>query len=204
MQLKFEKGKKALVIVAHPDDETIWMGGFILRHPGINWTIFSLCRASDRDRAPKFYRVCKMYDAKAIITDLEDEGKLSIKQTVLIIKKLISDNIGSKKFNFIFTHGANGEYGHPRHKGVYQAVADMIARGKLNTEFICYFNYKKVNQKKLIGKLRSDLLWRLTNKEFIRKKNIMTEYYGYAYNGIDTGYCTNPEAFRIEILNARS
>ena len=39
--------KEALVIVAHPDDETIWMGGTILKNKNWKWTILSLCRASD-------------------------------------------------------------------------------------------------------------------------------------------------------------
>ena len=86
---KLKPGARALVIVAHPDDETIWMGGTILKNPKVNWTIFSLCRRSDRDRAPKFFKVCKIYKAKAIITDLDDEDKLTIRQTIPVIKKLV-------------------------------------------------------------------------------------------------------------------
>ena len=50
------KAKSVLIIVAHPDDETLWAGGTILSHP--EWSVFviSLCRASDTDRAPKFNR----------------------------------------------------------------------------------------------------------------------------------------------------
>ena len=46
--------KNAAVIVAHPDDETLWTGGAILMHPEINWTVITLCRLSDPDRSPKF------------------------------------------------------------------------------------------------------------------------------------------------------
>jgi hypothetical protein len=36
---------KAAIIVAHPDDETIWSGGLILKKPEWQWTVLSLCRA---------------------------------------------------------------------------------------------------------------------------------------------------------------
>ena len=59
--------KDALCVVAHPDDETIWMGGTILRNKNFNWTILSLCRKNDLERAEKFKKVCKFYNAKPII-----------------------------------------------------------------------------------------------------------------------------------------
>ena len=42
--------ENAVVIVAHPDDETLWAGGTILMHPETHWTILTLCRTSDPDR----------------------------------------------------------------------------------------------------------------------------------------------------------
>lgn len=38
---------RAAVVVAHPDDETLWCGGYILAHPEIDWKIVTLSRASD-------------------------------------------------------------------------------------------------------------------------------------------------------------
>ena len=64
--------KTALCIVAHPDDETIWMGGTIMKN-NYNWTIICLCRKNDLDRSPKFKKVCDYYKAKSIISDLDDE-----------------------------------------------------------------------------------------------------------------------------------
>ena len=58
--------KKASIVVAHPDDETIWMGGTILKNKYWDWTIISLCRKNDPDRMPKFKKVCAYYGAKAI------------------------------------------------------------------------------------------------------------------------------------------
>ena len=108
-----------------------------------------------------------------------------------------------KHYDYIFTHGANGEYGHPRHIGVHQAVKELIKKKILKPEMVCYFNYKKISPKAfspLIALKNSDLLVLLTKKEFVQKRNIVTKMYGYDPQGIDVGYCTNPEAFKIKIV----
>lgn len=197
---KFEfNKKKAIAIVAHPDDETIWMGGFILKHPEINWTIFSLCRASDPDRAPKFKRVCEFYKARSIIADLKDDGELNLKQTLPIIKKIILEKLKNKKIDYIFTHGANGEYGHERHIGIHKTVKKLIKEKTIKPEdAVFYFNYEKKDNKEFSppkAKNKSDLLIKLNNKEFKNKKSVMTEIYGFDPFGIDANYCANPESF---------
>ena len=55
---------RAAVVVAHPDDETLWCGGYMLSHPELHWRIVTLCRASDPDRAPKFSRVLERFGAE--------------------------------------------------------------------------------------------------------------------------------------------
>jgi len=195
--IQFGRGERVLVIVAHPDDETIWLGGFILSHPKLRWTIFALCRASDPDRAPKFRRICKALGARAIITDLDDEGKISEKQALPQIRSLILKQLAGKKFDRVFTHGANGEYGHPRHKSVHSTVVGMLKKGELKTKNLYFFNYKKISKYKLAPKTDSDLKFKLSTKIFAKKKALMTNSYGFAPDGIDTGYCTNPEALKI-------
>jgi len=138
-----KKNKKALVIVAHPDDETIWMGGTIARYKTLRWTIFALCRASDADRAPKFARVCEYLGAKSIMTDLDDVDELTLDEATEEAEKLLRKKLKNKKFQYVFTHNENGEYGHSRHIAVHRAVNKLLEEGFLQPEKIFYFNYQK-------------------------------------------------------------
>jgi LmbE family N-acetylglucosaminyl deacetylase len=199
-QLILEDGATAIVIVAHPDDETIWMGGTILRHKKVHWIIFSLCRAGDYDRAPKFHKVCAHFKADAFIDDLEDEDQLSVNDSVPLIKKMILRHFNFQKQDaVIFTHGENGEYGHPRHLGVNLAVRELIREKIISVEQVMFFHYQKksAGRKKyhMIGRRNPDFILELSSDEYQKKKDVMTKLYGFSPQGIDANLCTNPEFF---------
>ena len=63
---------KCAVIVAHPDDETLWAGGTMLMHADCQWTVVTLCRKSDPDRAPRFFEALKKFNASGAMGDLDD------------------------------------------------------------------------------------------------------------------------------------
>lgn len=187
------------MIVAHPDDETIWMGGFILKHPELDWTIMALCRASDPDRAPKFKQVCERYGATAIIEDMDDEGNLDYDQAVAEAGRLAGKYFSRLPIDYLFTHGANGEYGHEAHVATHAAIKRLASGGQLQARHILHFNYVKQSRKRysqLIPKTDSDVILNLNKRQFAEKKSIMTEIYGFEPDGIDASYCTNPEAFK--------
>jgi len=196
--------KEALIIVAHPDDETIWMGGFILKNSQWNWTIISLCKKNDRDRMPKFLDVCKFYKANAIISDLDDEElkPLPIQEVIEKIKQLIP----KEKYDYIFTHGENGEYGHLRHKEVHRAVKKMIENKDLGCEKTYYFSYKKGEKSTPnIPELKipepdenSDLVISLDKHQYINKLKLIKDFYGFKDDNFETLSCNHREAFSIE------
>lgn len=197
VDLKLNQGA-ALIIVAHPDDETIWMGGTILKFNKIKWTIFSLCRGDDLDRAPKFQRVCRLYGARAIISNLEDEGIMNIKESLPDIKKKISARLKEKRFNYIFTHGINGEYGHPRHKGVGQSVKILLAEGKLKTDSAFSFAYnfnQKINC--AVPDKKGNLGFKLTPRLFNQKKRILKKIYGFPKSSFEYKSCAPIESFNF-------
>ncbi|MDP2910704.1 MAG: PIG-L family deacetylase [bacterium] len=189
--------KTGLVIVAHPDDETIWMAGIILNFKNINWTIFSLCRKDDPDRAPKFKRVCDYYKAKGIISDLEDEDIMDLRQSLPEIEKRIKKELKRKRFDYIFTHGSNGEYGHIRHIGVHKAVKKLIQEKKLFCQHLFFFAYKLNSQKRIINYQDKyvDLIFNLTSEELKNKKNIIKEIYRFSKKSFEYKSCLEKETF---------
>ena len=60
------------VIVAHPDDETLWAGGTMLMHAEAKWQVVTLCRGSDRERRQKFFQALARFNATGAMGDLED------------------------------------------------------------------------------------------------------------------------------------
>ena len=195
--------KKALMIVAHPDDEIIWAGGLILQNPDWDWTIFSLCRASDKDRAPKFRKVCKYLKSKSIISDLDDESGEPLPGRA--VKNLILSNLKEKNYDYIFTHGSNGEYGHIRHLDVHRAVTELVKENKLKCKKLYFFAYIPGSQRSLhdkktfipIADKKADWQIKLTNKQHQKKLKIITEIYGFKHPVFETMAADDEEAFSL-------
>ena len=99
---------RAAVVVAHPDDETLWCGGYILTHPEFHWRIVTLCRASDPDRAPKFHRVLKRFGAEGEMADLDD-GPDQVPLPNAQVQETVARLLDETSYSLILTHGPKGE-----------------------------------------------------------------------------------------------
>lgn len=191
---------RAAIIVAHPDDEVIWAGGLILQHPDWEWTILSLCRADDADRAPKFERVCRHLGVTGLISDLDDGNPPKPVDAEAEIARRIVEHLPSGPWDLCLSHGANGEYGHPRHMQVSSHVLQLARDGTIACRDLWAFAYEAdVPTKSCRPAPWADVLIDLAKGQLVEKRRIVRDVYGYHEDSFEVRSCISPECFvRIE------
>jgi LmbE family N-acetylglucosaminyl deacetylase len=187
---------RAAVVVAHPDDETLWCGGYMLTHPEFDWRIVTLCRASDPDRAPKFRRVLEQLGAVGEMADLDDEPdqlQLPIDQ----IQKTIARLLLGDSYSLIFTHGPKGEYTrHRRHEECCRSVVELWQSGSIATRRLWLFAYED-GSRAYLPRVREDADRRdlLTESVWLEKRRLITDVYGYEADSWEAQATPREEGF---------
>ncbi len=101
--------KRPVVVVAHPDDESLFGAGIILRYPN-DWTVIC-CTIPFHDpiRAEKFHDACRVLGARGIVRQHPER----------VDHVPIPD---LNEYDLIVTHNSVGEYGHKHHRELHDAI----------------------------------------------------------------------------------
>ncbi len=196
MKYRARDFRSCVVIVAHPDDETLWAGGTILMHPESEWTVVTLCRKSDPDRAPRFYRVMERLRATGVMGDVDDGPE----QTPLNGRKVqaaILELLPSNSFDVILTHGLHGEYTrHRRHEETAEAVRALWESKELCAKELWMFAYEDGGGNYLPKAVDdADVKVKLPDEIWREKYNIVTNVYGFGPESFEAETTPKEEAF---------
>ncbi len=187
---------KCAVIVAHPDDETLWAGGLMLMHPEVKWTVVTICRKSDADRAPKFFKALEEFSASGYMGDLDDGPEQrpldngEVQRTIMAL-------LPSNRFEVVITHSSAGEYTrHIRHEDAAKAVMRLWKAEELVAREVWSFAYEDGGQKYLPRADRSaDLQIELPKDIWQKKYDIITKIYGFSEDSFEARTTPKKEAF---------
>ena len=188
--------KTALIIVAHPDDETLWCGGTILDHPTIGWYIISLCRGKDPERASKFFKALKLLNAKGKMGNLNDDPEQQSLDDAEV-ERAILDLLPTKYFDLIISHSPKGEYTrHIRHEEIGKAVIKLWNSNRIATSEYWAFAYEDGDKQYLPRPDENASINTILKKNIWQKKyEIVTETYGFEINGWEAKTTPKTEAF---------
>jgi len=195
--------KSVALIVAHPDDETLWAGGTILSHPSWKCFIVCLCRKNDAERSQKFRIALKILRSDGIMGDLDD-GPDQEPLDEKVIESEILNLLPSVHFDLVITHNPEGEYTrHRRHEETGQAVKILWDNGKILADELWTFAYEDGNRKYYPIPVKNATIYReLTKHIWERKYSLITEIYGFEKDSWEARTAPKSEAFwQIEKAN---
>lgn len=186
----------ALVIVAHPDDETLWAGGTILDHADWEWTVIALCRRSDPDRAPRFARALERLSATGVLGDVDD-GPDQTPLPAEEVEASLTELLPRKKWDSIFSHSPFGEYTrHLRHEETARAVATLWQNGSIDCGDLRLFAYEDGDKGYYPRAIeRAHILTPLEEMIWADKRNIIEQVYGFSAESWEAQTTPRVEAF---------
>jgi LmbE family N-acetylglucosaminyl deacetylase len=188
--------KSVAIIVAHPDDETLWAGGTVLSHPSWKWYIVCLCRGNDKERAARFCNALKILRSEGTMGCMDDgpeQRPLDEKE----VENTILDLLPPQNFDLIITHNPTGEYSrHLRHEELSKAVIKLWHSNKISASELWTFAYVDGNKEYYPRPVENaDVYRKLTKRIWLRKYSIITETYGFEKSSFEAETAPRAEAF---------
>lgn len=163
----------SLMIVAHPDDETIWGGAHLLSD---DYLVVCITCGGNRNRVEEFKQALSISDDQYLMLNYpdkvhgkRDDWKNSRSGITADLEKIMR----LKHWDKIVTHNEEGEYGHIHHKMTHNIVKSIYDGGNIKGQLYFFGKYYK---KKDISLYRDSLI-SIDEAEKQVKINQMIEVY---------------------------
>lgn len=167
------KQKYALLVVAHPDDESIFFSGLLMNQRSMPWKVICVtdgnADSAGSTRADQFKRACSLLKVKPIQWDFVDkfESRLKTEDLIKRFKELEPPTV-------VYTHEILGEYGHPHHQDVSYTVHKAFWK-KAPIWSLAYnsFPQKTFKFTKAQYKIKSKIITQIYQSETLRFLNFL-------------------------------
>jgi len=191
-----KEAKTVAIIVAHPDDETLWVGGTIMNNPSWKCFVVSLCRGNDTNRAPKFYKALKILNAEGTMGDLDD-GPEQMPLDEKILEGTILKLLPPQHFDLVISHDTKGEYTrHLRHEETGRSVKNLWRAGKISATEFWTFAFEDGNKKYHPLAIQSASIYTVLPQPIWQNKyKLITETYGFEKDSWEARTTPQAEAF---------
>lgn len=163
-------GYDNLMIVAHPDDETLWGFSNLERK---KFLVVCVTCGRNKVREKEIENAMKLTDDKLISLGYTDKflnRRSKWRFSYNNIKYDLDTIIKLKKWNVIITHNKDGEYGHMHHKMIH----DMVESERLSN--LSYFGKYYTKRKMLFLDKKKLDMYRLDDKTLMDKKRVLEKY----------------------------
>ena len=161
---------RVVVIVAHYDDEVLFCGGLLAETrsvlAGLTLVVVTNIETTSAPRQPlplvsaaeaerracrlgAFDEVCRQLEAQRVELELSNLPQSSTradpdyKRTLKRVCEAIGEHVLASEADLLLTHGPDGEYGHPQHYCVYDAVRTLRQNSRNWQEALNFGNSRR-------------------------------------------------------------
>jgi LmbE family N-acetylglucosaminyl deacetylase len=159
-----------LVLVAHPDDETLWFGGTLqlLIDDREKIAVISMTNAQNQTRLKEFALTCKYLRIQGGMLNYPDGGDISLPNFDKDLENILEQmNIEVSSISCVITHAPHGnERSHIQHIHCYHHARKWSNKNKITFAFFSEYSPFSYQEIKILDKCKRATLFEV-KKPFI-------------------------------------